>query len=1150
MVVQLHNHSHYSILDGRSRISEMVSRAKELGQGAMAITDHGVMHGCIEFYREATKAGVKPIIGMEAYMSPASMLRRDPRLDGRGTSFHLTLLAMNEAGYKNLLKLTSKGHVEGYYYNPRIDFECLAEHSNGIFVLSGCMGGQISSAILQDDRTEAERIARSYREVFGDRYAIEVMWHDHEKQPALNRGLLEVADALGIPAVATCDSHYARPEDAESHDAMLAIQTGAMLDDPSRFRVNPYGAYYIQSEQDMRRGFSQRPDVLINSDKIAERCNLTIDFSRVMLPEFPVPNGHTPSSYLKQQVYDGLKWRYGSIGDEYKRRADYELQIIDATGYSLYFLIVQDYVQYARRQGVMAVPRGSVAGSLCVYALGICDIDPIKYDIMFERFLHAERKGMPDIDMDFADDRRDDVIQYVTNRYGKDRVAHVGTFQTLGARAAIKDVARIMGLPFSVMNGLTAQFPDGPSVTIDEALQDSRVRAYLEKQPALEGIVALARGIEGLTRGFGTHAAGMLIAATPLDDVVPVQPPPGASRNKADATLVTQYDNNNETSVIESLGLFKFDFLGLVNLSVIRDACALINKRHGIDLYGESGEKLYSDLPLEYGHPMARKAYDLLSSGNTEAIFQVESAGMRRVLRLVKPSRISDLPAIVALYRPGPMDYIPEYADAKHGRKAIYYLHDDLKPLLEETYGVVTYQDQVLLIAREIAGFTWGEVDVLRKGMGKKQHDVIDALRIKFVDQSVARGYERSIVEDIWNQIAPFAGYGFNRAHAYCYGYISFITAYLKANFPIEYMVTVLTHESGNKDKISQSVLECRRIGIDVIPPSVNVSSTNFSIATLNGREVIAFGLSAIGGMGMSASESIIKERSQRRFSSFSDFINRADFRVINRRTLSGMIHGGAFDEFGHRAQLDEYVSVTMKDARESFQSRQGGQLSLLGAEAMAAYETPLPDVPAWPRIEALRREFEALGVYVSDHPLDDVRDHLRFYCTITSESMENLSEGPVVLGGLISRVKQHTQKKDGKQMAFVTVEDMSGKMDVVFFARTYAPNQSLIQEGNRVLIRADARSREGEMSIVGNEIILMKEGVSSPLEVMEPADIDWSLSAFRISSRITTCWKLYSTELSVQSSDTCRLRIVSDKGDIDIVCALPKDSVASLISA
>jgi DNA polymerase-3 subunit alpha len=1147
MVVQLHNHSHYSILDGRSRLDELVLRAKELGQSALALTDHGVMHGAIEFYRTAKAHDVKPIVGVEAYVARASMMRKDSALDRMGSSYHLTLLAMNDVGYKNLLKLTSKAHVEGFYYRPRIDMDCLGNYSEGIFVLSGCMSGQVATHVLEDDRAAAERVAQSYRDMFGDRYAIEVHNHGHEKQERLNRGLMEIADKYDIRVVAACDSHYARPEDARSHDALLAIQTGSTLSSPTRFKVEPFGAYYLQSEAEMLRGFSGREDAVRNTEWVAERCNLNLDFSKVMLPEFPIPSGHTSESWLRKQVYEGLAWRYGNISDIHRTRADYELSIIEKTGYARYFLIVQDYVTYARREGVMAVPRGSVAGSLCVYALGICDIDPVKYDIMFERFLNAERKGMPDIDMDFADDRREDVVKYVTERYGVSKVAHIGTFQTLGARAAVKDVARVKDIDFSVSNAFTALFPDTPGITLADVENDERIRKAIALNEELFDVLELAKQIEGLTRGFGTHAAGMLITETDLDDVVPVQLPPEKSGRKS-GTFVTQYDNNNTTAIIESLGLSKFDFLGLSNLSIIRDACALIRQRTGIDLYGSSGEKLYSDLPLEYKDPKARRAYDLLASGETEAVFQVESPGMRRVLRLIQPNRITDLPAIVALYRPGPMENIPVFADAKHGRRRITYLHDDLRPILEETYGVVTYQDQVLLIARKIAGFTWGEVDVLRKGMGKKQAEVIDKLKKQFVEQSVTRGYERATVEDIWEQIAPFAGYGFNRAHAFCYGYISFITAFLKANYPVEYMTTVLTHESGNKEKISQSIAECRRMFIPVLSPSVNISSANFSIASIDGRDSIVFGLSAIASIGSPACRTVIAGREKARFTDLTDFLVRTDLSILNKRSIANLVYAGALDDMGDRAQLIADIDTSLDSLRDSSRLRLSGQLELFEDQMKIGHQSART-VPPMSRMERLENEFKVIGVYISEHPLDDIREQLDYYCTHTGETMADGDGMEAIVGGMIARVKNHTQK-NGKSMAFVTLNDFTGTMDVVVFSRVYEAIAPLLKEEARVLFKGKIRVDDSRASFLADDMVIINPK-NSPVPSADSPKVTlmWDLSSSKVSARILKLWATHLQSALSTSDDTSVLRLKSEKGSIDVHYQLHEDVLRKLFA-
>lgn len=1146
MVVQLHNHSHYSVLDGRSRISEIIDRVKELGQNAVALTDHGVMYGAIEFYRAAVANGVKPIIGVEAYVARESRLRKDPHADKMGSSWHLTLLAMNAVGYQNLLRLTSAAHVEGFYFRPRIDFDLLKKYSEGIFVLSGCMSGQVSDMILSGNLLAARKVVADYRDLLGDRYAIEVHNHEHPKQKDLNTALFELAKDTGIRLVAACDSHYVRPEDAESHDAMLAIQTGSTLTDPSRFKVTPYGAYYLRSHQEMLTLFRGQEHAVQNTEWVAEQCNLTLDFSKVMLPEFPIPDGYTPISWLRTQVYDGLRWRYGTIGDIYKNRVDYELSVIDKTGYALYFLIVQDYVKHARRQGVMAVPRGSVAGSLCIYALGICDIDPVKYDIMFERFLNDERKGMPDIDMDFADDSRDDVIRYVTERYGSNRVAHIGTFQTMGAKAAVKDVARVKGIDFATSNAFTKLFPDKPDVTLSSLDDNPRIQDALKASPQLSDVLRLAKELEGLTRGFGTHAAGMLIAATDLHDVVPVQLPPEKGSKKSAATVVTQYDNNNQTAIIESIGLSKFDFLGLANLSIIRDVCALIKSRHNIDLYGESGELLYSDLPLDYSNSYARRAYDLLASGETTAVFQTESPGMRRVLRLVQPTKVSDIAAIVALYRPGPMEYVPVFADAKHGRTAISYLHPDLKPILEETYGVVVYQDQVLLIARKIAGFSWGEVDTLRKGMGKKILSIIDEQRQKFLTRSVANGYSKEVAVQIWEQIEPFAGYGFNRAHAVCYGYVSFITAYLKANYPVEYMTSVLTHESNNKEKISEAIQECRRMGIPVLPPSVNISSSNFSIATLDDIPTIVFGLSAVTGMGASACRTIIENRERSGiFTSFPNFLSRVNLDALNQRGIGSLIKAGALDDFGERKNLLFNLVSLLESNRTIATLRSLGQTDMFSSLGLKEITMMPNEVPPMTRKERLDGEFEVLGVYISEHPLDDVRDQLEQFCTHDSSMLEGQDGQECILGGIITRIRHHSQK-DGKPMAFITLQDYQGQIDALVFARTFEKVKDMLVEETRVIVRGSVTERTGQPSVRIDDIVALNPVASSFSSEPPPAELSWVLAPQKVPSRIGRLWKLF--DASSPDKSKALVHLATNKGSIKFEVHVDAEEAVSIL--
>ena len=1037
-VVQLHNHSEYSILDGRTRIAELVGAAKGMGQAAVALTDHGNLHGMMEFYRKARSEGIKPILGVELYVTEGPMGRKDAQLDKAGSSFHLTVLAKDEIGYANVLKLVSRAHMDGFYYKPRVDFACLEQHAAGLVVLSGCLGSQVSQRVKNGDFSGAESIIGQYRDVFGaENYFLEVHNHGMEEQKRVNGWLLEAGKRFGLHVVAACDSHYARAADARSHDILLAIQTGSQMDDPKRFRIEPYGQYYLKSADEMYEAFSGAEWVVANTVGVAEMCTVELDHSKVQLPEFEIPGGLTSEAWLQRKVAAGLKARFGQPSDEVIDRAKMELRVINETGYARYFLIVEDYVRHARENGVMAVPRGSVAGSLCMYALGICDIDPVRYDIMFERFLHAERKGMPDVDMDFADDRRDDVIAYVRNKYGTERVAHIGTFQTLGARASVKDVARVLGMDYSETNRLTRSLP--PGLTLAEAMETQEMRKAVED--GYGEVLGLAMELEGLVRGFGTHAAGMLIAATELVDVVPIQLPPGGKGK----TAVTQWDNNNTSQVIESIGLSKFDFLGLANLTVIREACRMIRERHGVDLYGQSGEKLYADLPVDFLEPMARRAYDLLAAGETTAVFQLESPGMRRALRMVKPTRITDLPAIVALYRPGPMENIPVFAQAKSNPDMVPFYHDDVTPLLAETYGIVTYQDQVLLIARKLAGFSWGEVDVLRKGMGKKQASVIDEQRSKFLAGCVARGYEEEIAQEIWETMAPFAGYGFNKAHAYCYGYVAYITAFLKANFTIEYLCAVLTQEAGNKEKTIEAVAECKRMGVEVSVPDIHASMAECSID----GERILLGLSSVGGLGGAGVREILGKRP------FKDYRHFLKTTSVSARGVTGLVKSGAMERWGDGNLL---LAILPDENREQ---TVWDQIELFPGEYRR-----IPQTPPVTKEQRLEWEKEILGVYVSGHPLDAVASVLSRLTRTTDVQDGERS----LVGGMLSKKRMHVQK-NGKSMVFFDIEDMYGALPCVMFSHSYAKHADLIEDGTLMVAHGEVRFRDEMPSFIVEQV-------------------------------------------------------------------------------
>ncbi|MDQ3703508.1 MAG: DNA polymerase III subunit alpha, partial [Chloroflexota bacterium] len=871
--VSLHNHSEYSLLDGLARIPDLVKRTVSLGMPALALTDHGAMYGAIDFYSECKKAGIKPIVGCETYVAPRSLTQREAKVDDK--NYHLILLARNYTGWRNLLQLVSRANVDGFYYRPRIDKEILAQHSEGLVCLSGCMSGEVSRLLLDGQRDAARGVVSWYREVFGkERYFLEVQNQHLEGQEGLNKHIVELGRELDVRVVATNDSHYVKPEDSRAHDVLLCIQTGATEAQTNRMRLGS-AEFYLRSPDEMARAFPGLDEALRNTLVVAEQIELTLDFDRVLLPRYEIPEGHTPGTYLRQLCEAGLRTRYATVTATHRQRLDYELSVIERTGYPLYFLIVADYVRFAREQGILAVPRGSVAGSICIYALGICDVDPLQYGLMFERFLHEERIGMPDIDMDFADDRREEVIRYVQQKYGRDRVAQIITFGTMAARAAVRDVGRALGLPYSEVDRVAKAIP--MHSTIAEARETADLKAMAQDSTQLQDLLTLAQSMEGIARNASTHAAGVVISQDPLVEHVPLQ-----RATKGEEGIITQW----AFQVVEKVGMLKMDFLGLANLTILEAARRIIQERHPeqqLDL---------QKLPMDYDHPsgMPKKTFDMLGRGETTAVFQLESAGMRRCLKGLKPTEVSHLLAIVALYRPGPMDSIPAFVAAKNGLAPVSYLHSDLEEILGETYGICVYQDQVLQIVRKIAGFTWGEADVLRKAMGKKIASLMAEQREKFLARAVEQQYDAAFATQLWATIEPFAGYGFPKGHAAAYAVVSYQTAYLKANYPAEYMAAVMTSEAGNPDKVAEAVAECRRLDVEVRPPHVNRSGLGFTLEESPAGTVIRFGLSGVKNVGHGAIERLIVARDGGEFRDLADFCRRIDFRQLNKRALESLV--------------------------------------------------------------------------------------------------------------------------------------------------------------------------------------------------------------------------------------------------------------------
>lgn len=1075
--VHLHVHSEFSLLDGLGRIPSIVARAKALGQPAIALTDHGNLHGLMDFYTTARKAGIKPIIGCEVYVAPRSMTDREPKVDDR--PYHLTLLARDLDGYRNLLRLVSAASIDGFYYKPRIDRALLERHANGLIALSGCMSGEVPRLLLDGQTDAARRSASWYADLFGrDRYLIEVQNQNLSGQDALNRSLVELARGLDLRVVAANDAHYVHPADHKAHDVLLCIQTGATVDQKNRMAFET-GEFYLKSGAEMLRQFTGLEDALSNTRFVADQVDLTLDFSRVNLPHFEVPPGETPSSYLRALSFEGIQRRYGRVTDEQRTRLDYELSVIDRTGYPLYFLIVADYVRFARERGILAMPRGSVAGSLVIHGLGVCDIDPLAYKLMFERFLHDERIGMPDIDMDFADDRREEVIRYVQEKYGPDRVAQIITFGTMAARAAVRDVGRALGLTFAEVNPIARAIPFGSSLA--EARETPGLKEMIEADPRVREVIDLAEDVEGVARNASTHAAGIVISRDPLVDHVPLQ-----RGTKGDDNVVTQWPMN----AVEQAGMLKMDFLGLANLTIVDRTLTILKTFQGIDLDLDT-------IPTDDTDPMARAAFEMLGEGETTAVFQLESDGMRRCLRGLKPSKVSDLIAIVALYRPGPMDNIPAFTAAKNGQTPVTFLHPVLKPIMEETYGICVYQDQVLMMVREIAGFTWGEADVLRKAMGKKIASLMAEQQEKFRTRAREKGYNDELISALWETIAPFAGYGFPKGHAAAYAILAYQTAYLKANYPAAYMAAVLTSVAGTADKVAEAIVECRRLGVIIGAPNVNRSAHGFTLelpeadttgsaapreTTLSqDAHTIRFGLSGVKFVGDAAVECLIKEREQNGpFTDLADLCSRLDLRQWNKRSLESLVKAGALDAFGDRASLLSSLDTAIGAGQQAGRARISGQTTLFDLFADAGPAAPVASstrpvvvrtltVPE--RRQQLTWEKEVLGLYLSEHPLTSGAAALRAAssCTIASINAEMVGE-VVTIAGSVASVRPVTTKK-GDTMAAVQLEDLSGTIELVVFPRTYQQSRTLLVEDTVVLIKGKIDARNDTPQIVCDSV-------------------------------------------------------------------------------
>ena len=1015
--VHLHTHSEYSLLDGLSRVSDLVTRAKELEMPALALTDHGALYGAIDFYVAASQAGIKPIVGVETYIARNSRHDRDPRVEGHGKPFHLVLLAKDFTGYQNLVKLVTAAHLEGYYYRPRMDKELLRAHSKGLIALSACLQGELARALLEEGIDAAVKVAHEHEEIFGTgNYFLELMDHGIPEQERQREGIREVARRTKIPLVVTNDLHYVNAEDAEAQDVMVCIQQGKTIDTPDRLKMIDHPEIYLKSAEQMHTLFPEDREALENTLRIASMVDLKLPLGEVKMPHFEVPGGLTPEQQLAQMAEAGAKTRYGSITPELRARIDKELDVIAKAGYAGYILIVQDFIRYAQEHDILTAVRGSAGGSLVNYAIGLTDIDPLRYGLIFDRFLNLERYTPPDIDVDFMDNRRDEVIAYVTQKYGADRVAQIATFNTMLARAAVRDVARVLGMPYGEADRVAKVIPFG--VDLVEARRMVPELRDMEQEPHVQRLLDLAEKVEGLVRSTGTHAAGVVITRQPLTDLVPLE------RSKKSEALQSQFEDKS----LDKLGVLKFDFLGLGNLTILHEALRLIKETRGIAIRRE-------DIPLD-----DKKTFDLLGSGETTGMFQLESAGMRRYVRDLKPDRVEDVMAMVALFRPGPMDYIPTFIRRKHGEEPVTYAHPSLEPVLKGTYGVMVYQEDVMAVTQALAGFTMAQADVLCYTIRKKIKEKLDAQKVKFVEGCLRNGLHADVVEQVWKDFEPFARYGFNRAHAAIYGIIAYHTAYLKANYSVEYMSAVLSAEMGTPDRVAIAVAECRRMGINVLPPDVNESDFGFAITSKG----IRFGLGAVKNVGQGAVEGIVEARKNSgAFRSLDDFCGRIDLQRCNKRVLESLIKCGATDGFGTRQHQLARLDAVMATAQDEQEARRQGQVALfdLGGTALGSIGSLVAaNVPAGevPRKELLSWEKELLGIYLSEHPLQELTARMGDVVDAYLGELKETEEGALVtIACVVTSARKHITKEK-KLMMFAQVEDLTGSVEATIFPRTY----------------------------------------------------------------------------------------------------------------
>ena len=1033
---------------------------------AVAITDHGTMFGVIDFYKAAKDVGVKPIIGLETYMAARTMHDRDSKLDR--SSPHLLLLAENETGYKNLLKIASAAQLDGFYYYPRIDHDFLAAHSEGLICTSGCMSAEIPRSLLDDKPEEAVKRMNWYYDVFGpDRFFVELQQHNIKEITDLNRRLVEMGAKYSAKFVATNDVHYINPDDARLQDILLAIQTQSLLSDPERMRMTD-DSYYLRTPQEMSQLFAEVPESLSNTLLIAERCNVDLSFKGYHLPEFPVPEGYTAETYLRYLCEEGARSRYGSraASQEVRERLAYELSVVHKMGFEAYFLIVWDLCSYARQNGIWYNARGSGNGSIIAYTLNITLVDPMQHDLIFERFLNPGRISMPDIDLDFRDDRRAEMLEHCTKKYGSDKVAQIITFGTMGTKAALRDVGRVMDIPLNEVDRIAKLVPfvSGRATTMEDALAIPEFKEVYDSTPHLHELIDIASKMEGTVRNAGTHAAGVVISDKPILEYLPLHRPTSGSEETPIKT-VTQF----EMGILDSLGMLKVDFLGLITLSVMAKACNMIEKRHGVHLD-------LNNIPLD-----DPKAFELMGNGQTAGVFQVEGGGMTRYLVQMKPTTLDHIIAMVALYRPGPMQFIPDYIARMHGEAPVEYRHPAMKPIFESTYGIPLYQEQLMRAAVELAGYTPSESDELRKAISKKKKEDIEKHRKKFVAGAIKQGMTHEIAEAIYSDWEEFARYGFNKSHAADYGVIAVETAYLKANYTAEYMTALLSASAGQTEKVALYVADARSMGVPVLPPQINSSGWDFEIEDVEGKPNIRFGFGAVKNVGQSAVELIIEERKRNgAFKDLNDFARRVDLRAVGKRAMEYLIKVGAMDSFGNRAALLASLERIVAISSNHFRAAEAGQLSLFGAMTGVTETITLPDVNNVDKREQLNWERELIGLYISDHPLTPYQQTLTQIVTHFSGQLnEAQHEEKIRVAGLVTNVRPY-MTKNNKAMGFVTIEDIQGNIELVLFPRTWEKYREQLSIGQIIIV-------EGKADTTSTPPKVLVDSIRTEIKVTEP---------------------------------------------------------------